>query len=154
MIILCFQGCGKTCLADKSKGIIDLDSRIANRMCMVGNGKNIPNWPVMYVDTLLYLDKQGYTVLGNISRAIIDGLDHAKVKFHIITPDTTLKEQWLDKLRTRYNTSKDGNDLAAWQMAITDFDYVYKDMSKRDNVTFIKDMDYSLEQIIDEVCGK
>lgn len=34
MIILYFQGCGKTCLADKSKCIIDLDSRIANRMCM------------------------------------------------------------------------------------------------------------------------
>lgn len=34
MIILCFQGCGKTCLADKSKGIIDLDCSIANRMCM------------------------------------------------------------------------------------------------------------------------
>ena len=44
-----------------------------------------------YIDTLLYLDKQGYTVLGNINRAIIEGLDHAKMKFHIITPDTTLK---------------------------------------------------------------
>lgn len=44
-----------------------------------------------YIDTLLYLDKQGYTVLGNINRTIIEGLDHAKVKFHIITSDTTLK---------------------------------------------------------------
>ena len=44
-----------------------------------------------YIGTLLYLDKQGYTVLGNINRTIIEGLDHAKVKFHIITPDTTLK---------------------------------------------------------------
>ena len=41
MIILYFQGCGKTCLADKSKCIIDLDGRIANRMCM--RDKNIPN---------------------------------------------------------------------------------------------------------------
>ena len=44
-----------------------------------------------YIDTLPYLDKQGYTVLGNINRTIIEGLDHAKVKFHVITPDTTLK---------------------------------------------------------------
>lgn len=41
MIILYFQGCGKTCLADKSKCTIDLDSRIANRMCM--RGKNVPS---------------------------------------------------------------------------------------------------------------
>lgn len=44
-----------------------------------------------YIRTLLYLDKQGYTVLGDINRTIIEGLDHAKVKFHIITSDTTLK---------------------------------------------------------------
>ena len=47
--------------------------------------KNAPSWPVTYTDTLPYLDKQGYTVLGNINRTIIEGLDHAKVKFHIIT---------------------------------------------------------------------
>lgn len=64
------------------------------------------------------------------------------MKFRIITSDTTLKKQWPDKLRTRYDASKGGNDLAAWQMAITDFDLVYKDMPNRDNVTFIKDMDY------------
>lgn len=96
------------------------------------------------MDTLLYLDKQGYTVLGSINRTIIEGLDHAKMKFHIIIPDTTLKKQWPDKLRTRYDASKGGNDLVAWQMAITDFSLVYKDMSKWDNVTFIKDMDYFL----------
>ena len=73
----------KICLANKSKCIIDLDSRIANRMCM--RGKNVPSQPVTYIDTLPYLDKQGYTVLGNINRTIIEGLDHAKVKFHIIT---------------------------------------------------------------------
>lgn len=84
-----FQGCGKTCLADKSKCTIDLDSRITNRMCM--RDKNVPNWHVTYMDTLLYLDKQGYTVLGSINRTIIEGLDHAKMKFHIIIPDTTLK---------------------------------------------------------------
>lgn len=54
------------------------------------------------------------------------------------------EKQWPDKLRTRYDASKGGSDLAAWQMAITDFSLVYKDMSKRDNVTFIKDMDYFL----------
>ena len=48
-------------------------------------GKNVLSWPAMYTDTLPYLDKQGYTVLGNINRTIIEGLDHAKVKFHIIT---------------------------------------------------------------------
>lgn len=50
MIILYFQGCGKICLADKSKCIIDLDSRIANRMCM--RGKNVPSWLVTYIDTV------------------------------------------------------------------------------------------------------
>lgn len=48
-------------------------------------GKNVPSGPVTYMDTLLYLDKQGYTVLGNINGTIIEGLDHAKMKFHIIT---------------------------------------------------------------------
>ena len=84
-----FQGCSKTCLADKPKCTIDLDSRITNRMRM--RDKNVPSWPVTYMDTLLYLDKQGYAVPGNIDRTIIEGLDHAKMKFHIITPDTTLK---------------------------------------------------------------
>lgn len=53
--------------------------------------KNVPSWPMTYIDTLPYLDKQGYMVLGNINRTIIEGLDHAKMKFRIITPDTTLK---------------------------------------------------------------
>ena len=58
--------------------------------------KNVPSWPVTYTDTLPYLDKQGYMVLGNINRTIIEGLDHAKVKFHIIIPDTTLKSNgWI-----------------------------------------------------------
>ena len=70
-----------------------------------------------YIDTLSYLDKQGYTVLGNINRTIIEGLDHAKVKFHIITRYYSEK-QWPDKLRAIYDTSKGGNDLAAWQMAL------------------------------------
>lgn len=49
-----------------------------------------------YIDTLLYLDKQGYAVLGNINRTTIEGLDHAKVKFRIITSDTTLKSNdWI-----------------------------------------------------------
>ena len=48
-------------------------------------GKNVPSQPVTYIDTLPYLDKQGYTVLGNTNRTIIKGLDHAKAKFHIIT---------------------------------------------------------------------
>lgn len=49
------------------------------------------------------------------------------------------EKQWPDKLRTRYDASKGGNDLAAWQMAITDSGLIYKD-----NVTFIKGMDYFL----------
>ena len=44
-------------------------------------GKNVLSWPAMYID----LDKQGYTVLSNINRTIIEGLDHAKAKFHIVT---------------------------------------------------------------------
>ena len=41
------------------------------------------------------------------------------------------EKQWPNKLCTIYDASKGGNDLAAWQMAITDFGLVYKDMSKR-----------------------
>lgn len=52
-----------------------------------------------YMDTLLYLDKQGYTVLGNTNRTIIEGLDHTKVKSHIITSDTTLKSNdWISSV--------------------------------------------------------
>lgn len=58
--------------------------------------KNVPSWPVTYIDTLLYIDKQGYAVLGNINRTTIEGLDHAKMKFRIITSDTTLKSNdWI-----------------------------------------------------------
>lgn len=58
--------------------------------------KNVPSRPVVHIDTLLYLDKQGYAVLGNINRTTIEGLDHAKMKFRIITPDTTLKSNdWI-----------------------------------------------------------
>lgn len=107
MIISGYQGIGKSTLAGKNN-CIDLES--GNFWV---NGKRADDWYIPYCQIANHLSEQGYTVFVSSHEAVRKELEKSKEKVYVVFPSIFLKEEWVAKLRRRYETTGLEKDFKA-----------------------------------------
>ncbi|MBQ1228680.1 MAG: hypothetical protein IIX87_02275 [Firmicutes bacterium] len=116
MIIIGYQGIGKSALAGKNN-CIDLESS-----AFWVDGNRDYNWYKAYCQIALHLHKQGYTVLTSSHKVVREYFktimtpEDRKATF-VCAPDVWLKNAWINKLEERYRETQLDKDLKAWKNA-------------------------------------
>lgn len=144
MIIVGYQGIGKSTLAG-IHNCIDLES--GNFWY---NGIRPDNWYVFYCQIANHLSEQGYTVFVSSHEVVRNRLrKYSKEQIYIICPSVELKEEWIYKLKKRFESTKLEKDYKAWMNAE---DRYVENINELKNSGIkcieITDMDYDLLEII------
>ena len=162
MIITGYQGIGKSTLASKDDKIIDLES---SSFWKIEDGKRTrhDDWYIYYCQVAEHLSRQGYTVFVSCHQEVRDYLaTHSTERFCAIFPSKDIREDWLQRLKERYEISKSDKDLRAYEHA----KFCYNnDVSRmwyecNYNVEYycdaflIKDINYDLGEIVKDIQDK
>lgn len=158
MIIVGYQGIGKSTLAKGGNGFIDLES---------GNfwvdGKRDKNWAQIYVNIAIHLSHQGYNVFtsshGTVRALLRDAISsrdivkNAPLVVALCYPVLDLKDMWIDKLRRRYEASKLEKDYKALMNAIQLYEENIGGLMAEESFVKIplKDMHYDLKEEIEKL---
>jgi hypothetical protein len=147
MIIIGYQGIGKSSLAGKNN-FIDLES--GN---FWHNGIRPDNWYVFYCQIAEHLSQQGYNVFVSSHEVVRNRLKkYSKEKVYIIHPSLNLKEEWIDKLKKRYESSELEKDYKAWMNAEDRYIENINELKNSGIKCFeIEDMQYSLRNIVNNI---
>lgn len=116
LIIIGYQGIGKSSLAGRSR-CIDLESG----SFFVGD-KRAFDWYIPYCQTALNIANQGYTVFVSSHKVVVDFLKSVSLpenvaRIVVICPRRTMREEWIEKLQTRYDKTKLWKDYKALENA-------------------------------------
>lgn len=148
MIIVGYQGIGKSTLAGKHN-CIDLES--SNFWV---DGKRADDWYVPYCQIANHLSEQGYTVFTSSHEVVRNELKKSKEKVYVVCPAVGISDKWIKKLQDRYETTKLEKDLKAWKNAEDRYkENILELMNSGFDFYSINDMDYSLEDIVNEILG-
>ena len=151
MIVIGYQGIGKSTLVKECNSYIDFES--SNFKI---NGERQEGWEQIYCEAALDLSRQGHVVFTASHKCIRDYL-----KYHrgsevvlIVAPSVDLKDQWLEKLRKRYKETGLLKDSLALLNAENCFDENIKEMQNYASVFpfyEITDMGYKLRYLFDNL---
>src|SRR5574344_88303 len=144
MIIIGYQGIGKSTLANKDDKFIDLES---------GNfwidGKRYDDWYKPYCNIAKNLSKQGKNVFISSHKVVRNELKDTDEKILIIYPSLKLKNEWINKLEERYSITKLEKDYKALMNAKDKYDENILELSNNNFIKIeIKNIDYDLKSII------
>lgn len=100
MIVIGYQGIGKSTLAGRDNKFIDLES---------GNfwvdGKRADDWYKPYCNIAEHLSQQGYIVFTSSHEVVRKQLESSNEIVVLVYPSFELKDKWIDKLDYRYQYS-------------------------------------------------
>lgn len=147
MILVGYQGIGKTTLSESSNRYIDLES--SNFFI---NGERCKNWNIMYVNIANSLSQQGYDVFVSSHKIVREELIKSKENKCIIVPGLHLKYKWLDKLQDRWLRTRLYKDYKAFKNAEEMYDENIKDLisEKGFKLIVLKDINYDLSDLINK----
>lgn len=97
MIIIGYQGIGKSSCAKTNDKYIDLESS-----SFWVNGERDPNWYIVYAQVAEHLSQQGYIVFTSSHQVLRDYLRNSEEVVVEIYPSHSIKEDWINKLKYRY----------------------------------------------------
>ena len=109
MIIVGYQGVGKSTVAKNANGFIDLES--GN---FYVNGVRDDNWYIVYCQIAKHLSDQGYNVFMSAHKQVRDELLKYDVKRKLVYPSKILQEFWIDRLLKRWQKSALEKDRRAY----------------------------------------
>lgn len=113
MIIIGYQGVGKSTLAKQELKYIDLES--GNFWY---NGVRPVDWYIYYCQIAEHLSQQGYNVCVSSHKIVRDYLKSNTSEIIVcIYPSILLADEWKEKLKQRYNQSHLEKDYKAWKNA-------------------------------------
>lgn len=139
MIVIGYQGIGKSTLAARNLKYIDLES--SNFWFDDPETKQRvrhSNWYEMYCNVAEDLSKQGYFVFVSSHQPVRERLLKSKEYVIACVPALELKDQWIEKLHMRYETSGLEKDYKAYMNAADRF---------TENITEIMDSGFELLEI-------
>ena len=114
MIVIGYQGIGKSTLSSNSYSRIDLES--SNFWF---KGQRPDDWYIYYCQIAMGLSRQGYTVFVSSHKVVRDFLfEHTHERVYVIYPALSLKDEWIRKLELRYNASQLEKDKKAYLNAL------------------------------------
>lgn len=151
MIIIGYQGIGKTTYASNHKNAIDLESSL-----FYVDGEHDDNWYIIYCRIAIALAKKGYIVFTSSHKEVVNEFtkydNHDKdYTITIIAPDISLKNEWIKKLEYRWYDTNELKDYAAYKDANKNFkeeiDWLF---SQNEFIKVaISEMTYNFNVIID-----
>lgn len=152
MIIIGYQGIGKSTLAGKNK-CIDLESGNFWFHDTYDNETYFKtrhaNWYIPYCNIANHLSEQGYIVFTSSHKVVRNELKKSKEDVFIIYPSIELKDEWIKKLEDRYNQTGLDKDYKALMNAKDRYEENIEELRKCGLSVFeILDMDYSLDEIV------
>jgi hypothetical protein len=117
MIVIGYQGIGKSSLAGRDRKFIDLES---------GNfwvdGKRAEDWYKPYCQIAEHLSRQGYIVFTSSHEVVRKQLEKSREVVVLVYPSLKLKGMWIDKLENRYRDTGLEKDYKALMNAKDRFD--------------------------------
>lgn len=145
MIVIGYQGIGKSTLAKNSYKYIDLES--SNFLI---DGKRHDDWYKAYCKIAVHLSAQGHNVLLSSHYVVREELKKYSEEVKCCFPSVDLRKEWIKKLEDRYNESKLEKDFKAWQNACDSyFENIYDLMESGFDNVIIESMDYDLRDLIE-----
>lgn len=146
MIIIGYQGIGKSTLAKNSWKYIDLES--GNFWV---NGERDEQWYKPYCNIANHLSAQGYTVFTSSHKEVREELKNSSEVVKIAFPALELKTDWLIRLTNRYNESMLEKDYKALINASLYYEDNINDlMNEPFDKIVINNIDYNLRKLIEE----
>ena len=142
MIVIGYQGIGKSTLAGRNYQFIDLES---------GNfwvdGKRADDWYKPYCQIAEHLSKQGYIVFTSSHEVVRKQLVNSSEVVVVVYPAIKLKTMWLEKLCDRYQQTGLDKDYKAYMNAEDRYEENIHELETCDIPYKIKlkDADYDLE---------
>ena len=153
MIIIGYQGIGKSTLAARDLKYIDLES--SNFWFYDSETKQKmrhSNWYEMYCNVAENLSKQGYVVFVSSHQQVRERLLKSKEDVVVCVPSLILKDKWIEKLKSRYELTGLEKDYKAYINAADRFsENISEIMNSGFDLLLITDINYNLENIIEVV---
>lgn len=139
MIIIGYQGIGKSTLAGRDK-FIDLES---------GNfwvdEKRAEDWYKPYCQIAEHLSAQGFTVFTSSHEVVRKQLRNSKEKVFVAFPSLELKDCWIEKLKMRWEDTQLDKDYKAYMNALDRYEDNIKELMEEEfGKIIIDDENYSL----------
>ena len=151
MIVVGYQGIGKSTLAARNLKYIDLES--SNFWFKDPETKQRvrhSNWYEMYCNVAEDLSRQGYIVFVSSHQPVRERLSNSKEYVIACVPSLDLKEQWIEKLKLRYETTGLEKDYKAYMNAEDRFsENITEIMNSGFTILRISNMSYELQNVIE-----
>ena len=153
LIIIGYPGIGKSSLgiACITQSIIDFESSLFKV-----NGDRANNWHVIYCRQAVSLARQGFIVCISSHKCVREVLamcDPDGFSVVTITPSLKLKEEWIARLKDRYDKDPSYKNLAAINHAEDSYDEDIKDIASDPNFShiYLESTEYNLRSIINNL---
>ena len=144
MIIIGYQGIGKSSVANKHIEFIDLES--GN---FWNNGIRPNDWYIYYTNIANHLSKQGKNVFTSSHEVVRNALKDSKERVIVAYPSLDLKDKWLKRLEDRYNNTQLEKDYKALMNAKDRYEENIKELINSGFETLeINDINYDLYDYI------
>ena len=149
MIICGFPGIGKSTIA-REENVIDLESSIFRTG---KDGVRPLLWEKYYCDTAIELSKQDNTVFVSAHSEVIKYLEkYCSEPVMVMYPVEDLRDEWIERLKTRYEKSGSDKDFRAYISTNSKFNERVKELrDSKFGCIEITNMKYSLRKILDKL---
>lgn len=151
MIICGFPGIGKSTIA-REENVIDLESSIFRTG---KDGVRPLLWEQYYCDMAIDLSNQDNTVFVSTHSEVISYLEeHCDEPVIVMYPVEDLRDEWVERLKTRYEKSGSDKDFRAYISTNSKFNERVKSLrNSKFGCIEITNMKYSLRKILDKLDG-
>ena len=146
MVIVGYQGIGKSTLARNALFYIDLESSD-----FFVNSERSPNWYIVYCNIAEHLSQQGFDVFVSSHECVRKELENRdSLKRMIVCPSVDLKDVWIEKLRIRYEEGKSDKNYKAYMNAVSMYEDNIRELMSEKNfeIRVINDIAYNLSDIV------
>ena len=149
MIVIGYQGIGKSSLSASSPGYIDLESS-----CFFNNDVRPDDWYIYYCQIAEHLSAQGYTVFLSSHKSVRDWMINNRLCHNVIIvcPSLHIEAEWVVKLYDRYKRTSLDKDHKAWLNASSCYKYniseLIDDMKSLDGGIVIHSIEYNLKDLL------
>lgn len=147
MIIIGYQGIGKSSVSGIQNGCIDLES--SN---FWHEGKRPDDWYIYYCNIAVDLSKQGFTVFTSSHKEVRDYLANFMNETYIVCvfPELYLKDEWIQRLQTRFDNDPSEKNFKALMNAKDRYIESVTEMEFSGHLYYgIDRIDYDLLSIVD-----
>lgn len=141
MIIIGYQGIGKSTLAQCNLNYIDLES--SNFWI---DGKRADDWYKPYCKIAEHLSRQGYRVFVSSHECVRKMLKDSNEQVVCCVPAVSLKEQWIERLKKRYESDQSNKNYKAYMNAVDRYeDNIMEIEFSGFPIVILTSMDYDLD---------